>query len=82
MVSFSTQFLTAYREQNPDMTEEESLSSFMAVIGGGIEQGFAEAKEILGGLNVLEGDVSSNIDKTYEFVQSGLQAFIDSFSKE
>ncbi|TYK66995.1 DUF5610 domain-containing protein [Colwellia echini] len=81
IVSFSTQFLSAYREQNPDMSEEESLNSFVEIIRGGIEQGFGEAKEILDGLNVLEGEVSTTIDKTYELVQSGLQAFIDSFNK-
>lgn len=80
IVSFSTQFLSAYREQNPEMNEEESLSAFVDIISGGIDQGFGEAKDILGGLKVLEGDITSNIDKTYELVQSGLKDFVDSFS--
>jgi hypothetical protein len=62
------------------MGEEESLNAFVDIIRGGIEQGFGEAKEILGGLKVLEGEVSHNIDKTYDLVQTGLQTFIDSFS--
>lgn len=77
IVSFSTQFLGAFREQNPDMSEEESLTAFVDIISSGIDQGFDEAKEILGGLKVLEGEVSETIDKTYELVQSGLQAFVD-----
>ncbi|MBA6390170.1 DUF5610 domain-containing protein [Colwellia sp. BRX10-3] len=77
IVSFSTQFLSSYREQNPQMSEEESLTAFVDIISGGIDQGFSEAKDILGGLKVLEGDVAGNIDKTYELVQSGLQAFVD-----
>lgn len=81
IVSFSTQFLSAYREQNPEMSEEESLTSFMDVISGGIDQGFDEAKDILGGLNVLEGEVSTNIDKTYELVQEGLKLFVESMTK-
>ncbi|ASP48347.1 DUF5610 domain-containing protein [Cognaticolwellia beringensis] len=80
IVSFSTQFLASYREQNPEMSEEESLTAFVDIISGGIDQGFAEAKDILGGLKVLEGDVSENIDKTYALVQSGLQAFVDALS--
>ena len=77
IVSFSTQFLGAFREQNPDMSEEESQTAFVDIISSGIDQGFDEAKEILGGLKVLEGEVSETIDKTYELVQSGLQAFVD-----
>ena len=80
IVSFSTQFLGSYREQNPEMSEEESLTSFVDIISGGIEQGFSEAKDILGSLKVLEGDTASDIDKTYELVQEGLQSFVDSFS--
>ena len=82
IVSFSTQFLGAFREQNPDMSKEESLNAFVDIISSGIDQGFDEAKEVLGGLNVLAGEVSENIDKTYELVQTGLQAFVDALKAE
>lgn len=82
IVAFSTKFFSAYQEQNPELSEEESLTSFVDVIKGGIEQGFGEAKEILEGLKVLEGDIANNIDKTYELVQQGLQSFVDSFSEK
>ena len=82
IVSFSTQFLGAFREQNPDMSKEESLTAFVDIISSGIDQGFDEAKEVLGGLNVLAGEVSENIDRTYELVQTGLQAFVDALKAE
>ncbi|MFT6984501.1 MAG: hypothetical protein ACJAT7_000295 [Psychromonas sp.] len=81
IVSFSTQFFTAYQDQHPEMDEKEALTKFVDVISGGIDQGFGEAKDVLGGLKVLEGDVADNIDKTYGLVQEGLQAFIDAFSE-
>ncbi|MFQ3278279.1 MAG: hypothetical protein ACI8SZ_002629, partial [Colwellia sp.] len=81
IVSFSTQFLGSFREQYPEMGEEESLTAFVKIISGGIDQGFGEAKDILGSLKVLEAEVTTNIDKTYELVQQGLQAFVDSFSE-
>ncbi|MEI6894207.1 MAG: DUF5610 domain-containing protein [Colwellia sp.] len=81
IVSFSTQFFDSYRSQNPEMSDEESLTSFIDIISSGIDQGFDEAKDILESLSVLEGDISSNIDKTYELVQLGLQSFMDSFSE-
>ena len=81
IVAFSTHFLVSYREQHPEMNEEQSLTAFVDIISGGIEQGFAEAKDILGALKVLGGDIATNIDKTYELVQQGLQSFVDYFSE-
>jgi hypothetical protein len=74
----STAFFSQYHEQNPDMSVEEAAKSFAELIGGGIEKGFSEAKEVLDGLKVLEGDISSNIETTFDLVQQGLQAFVDS----
>lgn len=80
IVAFSTNFFPLYLDQNPQMDEQEALTKFVDIISGGIDQGFGEAKEILTGLNVLEGDIASNIDKTYELVQQGLTDFIDQYN--
>lgn len=76
IVSLSTGFYAAYRAQHPDLNDNEALVKFMAVIRGGFEQGFKEATDILQGLNVLGGDIASNIDKTYALVQKGYDDFI------
>lgn len=77
IVSLTTAFFPAYQEQHPEMSQEDALNSFIDIIGGGIEQGFNEARDILGSLNVLEGSIAENIDKTFELVQQGLQKFIE-----
>ncbi|WP_440874271.1 DUF5610 domain-containing protein [Thalassotalea sp. PLHSN55] len=79
IVAFSTKFISAYQAQHPDMSEQDSVSTFVDIITGGIDTGFSEAKEVLGGLNVLEGEIADNIGKTYALVQQGLQAFSQSF---
>ncbi len=76
IVSMSTGLFHAYRAGKPDMSDQEALESFMEVIGQGIEQGFAEAREILAGLQVLNGGVAEDIDRTYELVQRGLADFM------
>ena len=81
IVSLSTAFFDAYKGQNPNLSEEEALTKFIDVISGGIDTGFGEARDILSGLSVLEGDIASNIDSTYDLVQEKLQAFVDSFSE-
>ena len=80
IVSMSTAFFSQYQESNPDMTTEEAAQSFAKIISGGIEHGFSEAREVLTGLNVLQGEIASNIDTTYDLVQNGLQDFVDSYT--
>lgn len=82
IVSFATQFFAIHQEQKSGMSFDEQLSSFMDIISGAIDQGFDEAKDILSGLKVLEGDIEAGVDKTYGLVQEGLQAFRDSFNQE
>ena len=75
IVSFATNFYGAFRERNPDLDDEQSMEQFLAHIGGGIDKGFADARDILTGLKKLEGKVASDIDETYQLVQQGLQDF-------
>ncbi|MCB2428366.1 DUF5610 domain-containing protein [Methylophaga pinxianii] len=79
IVQMSTAFFDAYYSSRQDMPIDEALESFVKVIGSGIDQGFKEARDILSGLKVLEGDIASNIDKTYDLVQQGLQSFIENY---
>ncbi|MBA5636939.1 DUF5610 domain-containing protein [Duganella sp. LX20W] len=75
IVSLSTAFYGAYQKQHAGEDPEQMLSNFMATIKGGMEQGFKEARDILTGLNVLNGDIAGNVDKTYELVQKGYADF-------
>lgn len=80
IVSISTGFFTAFQEQHPELSQDETLTAFVDVIGGGIDTGFSEARNILTSLNVLEnGDIAKNIDETYNLVQEKLQSFVESF---
>lgn len=75
IVSLSTAFFESYKQQHPDQDQDTALQNFMSTIKGGFEKGFKEASNILSGLNVLNGDIASNIDKTYELVQKGYAEF-------
>lgn len=77
IVTQTTAFFSAFQAQNPDLSLEDQVTRFTEVIGSGIDQGFSEAREILDGLNVLEGDIAANIDTTYELVQEKLNAFTE-----
>lgn len=80
IVSLATGFFDAFKNQNPTLGEDEALDRFMDTIRGGVEKGFKEARDILQGLQVLDGDIAANIDKTWELVMKGLDDFAASFN--
>jgi len=79
IVQGTTAFYDAFKKQNSELSDEESLTKFIDVISSGIDKGFEEAKGILDSLSVLEGDIETNIDLTYDFVQQGLVNFQEQF---
>lgn len=76
IVSLSTAFYEAYKQQHPGQDEETTLNNFMDTIKKGVEQGFKEARSMLEGFKVLDGDVAANIDKTYDLIQQGFADFV------
>jgi len=75
IVAFATNFYQQYREQNKDLSDEDAMTKFMDIIGGGIDKGFAEARDVLDGMGELQGKVKDDINSTYELIQKGLQSF-------
>jgi hypothetical protein len=75
ILSRSTAFFEPYQAQHPDLSEDDARLSFTALIGTGIQQGFDQARDILEGLGVLEGDIASAIDTTLNLVMQRLEAF-------
>lgn len=75
IVGFATAFYQKYSEQNPDMPEEERLDKFLALVGGGVDKGFEDARGILDGLGVLDGKIADDIDSTYSLIQEGFAKF-------
>jgi hypothetical protein len=75
IVSLSTAFYDSYKLQHPGEDDETTLNNFMETIKKGVEQGFKEAREVLDGFKVLTGELSSNIDKTYDLIQQGFSDF-------
>ena len=94
IVSFATGFFGAFVQnqgevqgevQGEDQYETARLEDFMSLIGVAIDEGFAEALDILKGIADISGKIQDNVDRTYELVQKGLEEFrqrqLDLFSK-
>lgn len=80
ILSFSTGLFSLYQQQHPELNEQEQAEKFIGIIGGGIDTGFSEAREILDGLGVLKDDIAENIDITYNLIQKGLHEFLAKYS--
>lgn len=76
ILSFATAFFPNYQDNHPDSPQEEQLGGFLDLIRDAIDQGFREARDILEGLEVLQGGIKDNVDRTYELIQQGLDSFV------
>ncbi|MDR1646810.1 MAG: DUF5610 domain-containing protein [Zoogloeaceae bacterium] len=76
IVSLSTAWLSSYAKQHPNEDAEKVAQDFVALIRKGFEQGYGEAKDILQGLKVFDGEVKSGVEKTFELVQKGYDDFL------
>lgn len=75
IVTLSTAFYDAFKQQHKGEDEDAVLNKFIATLQKGVDQGFKEARDVLSGLNVLSGDIASNIDKTYDLIKQGFADF-------
>ncbi|AEG31601.1 DUF5610 domain-containing protein [Thiomicrospira cyclica] len=75
IVQGTTAMFEAFRTTNPKLDDEAALDRFIKDIGGGIEQGFQQARDILTGFGVFDAGIKDNAEKTYKLVQQGLQDF-------
>lgn len=80
IVALSTGFFEAFKQHHVGEAEADILKTFMETIRQGFEQGFNEARDILEGLGVLDGEIASGIDRTYQLVLKGYAEFEASFT--
>lgn len=76
ILSLSTGFFDAYAAQRTGDDPDQVAKDFVALIRGGFEKGFNEAKDILQGLKVFSGDIESGVMKTYALVNKGYDEFL------
>lgn len=76
ILGFALNYFGKFAENNGLEDNEEGRRQFADFIGGAINQGISEARDILGALQALSPDVTSNIDKTASLIGQGLENFV------
>lgn len=75
----STAFFEGYAAQHPGKDRDQLAKDFVALVRGGFEKGFNDAKNILSGLGALnDSNIASGIQRTYDLVQKGYDDFLTS----
>lgn len=76
IADFGLNFFEKYAQQHGLANDEAGRKQFADFIGGAINQGIDEARNILGALQVLDENVGADIDKTASIIQDRLTDFI------
>jgi hypothetical protein len=76
IADFALGFFSKYAENNGLANDEEGRKKYVEFIGKAVAQGIDEARGILGALNALNPNISSNIDKTAEVIGKRFEDFI------
>ena len=71
---FSTGMIEIYRQQNPDLSEEELVDQFEETIRGAVKQGYEEAVEILEGMGIW-GVAQDNAEQTMSLLDEKFDEF-------
>ena len=75
IADFALNFFHQYAENNDLQDNEESRAQFAEFIGGAIQQGIQEAKDILASLSALDGN-PFDFQKTQDHIQTRLDNFV------
>lgn len=76
IADFALGFFDRYALNHGLADDEAGRQRFVDFIGGAIAQGISEARNILGALNALNADISSNIDTTAAHIETRLSDFV------
>jgi len=79
IVDFALGFFPMFAKANPDMTHEEQVDAFQALVEGAIGEGFSEALQILG---AIPGEMMDQLNETMDLVQEKLDSFFSHLKGE
>jgi len=76
IADFALAFFSKYAEQHGLEDNEAGRKQYADFIGGAIDQGISEARDILGALSAMSQDIDANILSTSDMVHQRLDNFV------
>lgn len=81
IVDFTTGFFGMFRQQNPNLSDEEAVGAFEKLVRGSVDKGAKQAMDVLAG-NGMDGPVKSLVGETMALVHKKLDGFFSSLRQQ
>jgi len=75
--NFAVGFFEAYRSQHPELDDETARESFVDLVGGAVQQGIQEARDILTAIAPISESVNAGIDKIAQILENRFTQFLE-----
>lgn len=73
IVDFATSFFAAFQANHAQDEGDGQIDGFTELIKGAVEEGFAQAREILKGIGRISSAVAEDMDRTFDLVMKGIE---------
>lgn len=75
IVDFATSFFGSFQNNHADDDGTTQIDGYSQLIKDAVEEGFTQSRDLLEGIGKISGQVSDDINRTYELVMQGLDDF-------
>ena len=82
IADFAIGLFGLYKQQNPDLSEEEALEKYEELIKGAVSKGHQEALQVLAGLGVDDRNILDTAQKTIDLTYQKLDNFFSAKREE
>jgi len=79
---FAMGFFDAYREKHPELDDDEAKQKFVDLVGGAIQQGIQEARDILSGIAPISDPINQKIDAIAASLNDRFNQFLNNTGPE
>jgi hypothetical protein len=81
IVDFTTGFYGMFKQQHPEMSDEEVVSAFESLVRGAVDDGSGQAMNVLTGQG-MDGHVKGVVSETMQLVHSKLDEYFASLREQ
>jgi hypothetical protein len=77
IVDFAVGFFAQFKANHSEEGDNAQIEGFVDLVKGAVEAGFSDAREILGKIGNISGDIEADIDETFQLAMKGIDDFAE-----
>ena len=75
IVDFAVGFLAQFKANHSEQPGNTQIEGFTELVRGAVEAGFQDARDILGKIGEISGDIAGGIDEIFQLAMKGIDDF-------